>query len=110
MSDGAHPRDSHLRSFAKGISYRLFGTLLTAALALVITGNVRAALLIGFTEVTAKLVLFWAHERLWNRVAWGRRHTPIVVVTAAPAAPAELKAVTPPSNGTRSVPSVARGR
>lgn len=65
--------ESHLRSVAKGVSYRILGTVLTGAFSYVITGSARAALLIGSAEVTAKLVLFWGHERLWDRIAWGRR-------------------------------------
>jgi uncharacterized membrane protein len=83
--------ESHVRSIVKGVSYRLCATLITVALGLVLTGNRRAALTIGAFELVTKVVLFWAHERLWNRVPWGvrasagrvehRQHAPVAMPT-----------------------------
>jgi len=27
---------------------------------------------IAFTEIMTKICLFWAHERVWNKIDWGR--------------------------------------
>lgn len=72
--------DSHLRSVVKGLSYRVVGTVLTGALSFAITSNLRAAFLIGAAEVTTKLLLFWGHERVWDKLAWGRHRRPVPVV------------------------------
>lgn len=66
--------ESHLRSVAKGISYRFVGTLFTTAISFAVTGSAKTAMLFGSMEVTVKVILFWAHERLWARVRWGRDH------------------------------------
>ncbi|MBV6479713.1 MAG: hypothetical protein HGGPFJEG_02505 [Ignavibacteria bacterium] len=60
--------DKHWRSFAKGISWRFFGTIDTIIIALFITGDLHVAFEIGFTEVFTKMLLFYFHERFWLRV------------------------------------------
>lgn len=64
--------DSHLRSVMKAVSYRVLATLVTGTLAFLFTGNLLIAVGIGSTEMLSKMFLYWAHERLWNRVRWGR--------------------------------------
>jgi uncharacterized membrane protein len=66
--------ESHLRSVAKGVSYRLVGTLLTTMLSFVLTGSARTAMFLGSAEITFKVLLFWGHERVWAKVQWGRHH------------------------------------
>ena len=62
-----HPGESRRRSFAKMTSWRVLASLDTALLALLFTGSVGAALSIGGLEVGTKLVLYYLHERLWQR-------------------------------------------
>ena len=66
------PKESNLRSIAKAISWRALGTLDTFVLSWLITGEVKLAMAIGGTEVFTKMVLYWFHERAWNRITWGR--------------------------------------
>ncbi len=73
-------RESQTRSVAKAISWRLFGTLVTTALVFVFTRRLVLSLAVGAVEFLAKIALFWLHERIWDRVAWGReRVTPAVL-------------------------------
>ena len=67
------PSDSNVRSLAKAISWRTLGTVDTFVLSWIITGEAKIALAISGVEVFTKLFLYWAHERAWNRVKWGRR-------------------------------------
>lgn len=66
--------ESHWRSASKGISYRLFATLVTASMSFALTGSFKTAIIIGVAEVTGKVALYWAHERIWTRIKWGRLH------------------------------------
>jgi uncharacterized membrane protein len=66
--------DSRWRSASKGISYRVFATVFTTAASFAMTGSMKTATLIGSVEVSVKILLYWAHERLWSRVTWGRVH------------------------------------
>lgn len=65
--------DSHLRSVAKGISWRIIGTIDTMLISYFVTGSVKYAAVIGSVEAVTKIVLFWGHERIWHRVPWGRK-------------------------------------
>jgi uncharacterized membrane protein len=74
--------ETHTRSLAKAISWRITGTLDTMIISLVITGSIKLAAAIGFTEVATKSVLYYLHERAWLKVPYGRK-----LPTPAPAAP-----------------------
>jgi len=65
--------ETHARSLAKAISWRVTGTLDTMIISLVITGSFKLAAAIGFTEVATKSVLYYLHERAWLKVPLGRR-------------------------------------
>lgn len=59
------PKDSHLRSFIKGVTWRVLGTLDTIVLSYIFTGSIKIAAAIGGTEIFTKVVLFYLHERVW---------------------------------------------
>jgi uncharacterized membrane protein len=64
--------NSHARSLAKAISWRFVGSLDTFVLSLLVTGSARYAVSIASAEAISKILLFYGHERVWRRVAWGR--------------------------------------
>lgn len=64
--------ESHIRSVVKGLSWRAVGTMDTMIISWIITGNIKYAAFIGSTEAVTKVFLYWAHERVWQRVRWGR--------------------------------------
>jgi uncharacterized membrane protein len=64
--------DTNSRSLAKAVSWRATGTLDTFLISWLITGQLALAGGIALTEVVTKVFLFWAHERVWNKIKWGR--------------------------------------
>jgi uncharacterized membrane protein len=64
--------DTPVRSLAKAISWRVTGTIDTFLISWIITGEVLLATGIAFTEVITKVFLYWAHERVWNKINWGK--------------------------------------
>jgi uncharacterized membrane protein len=68
--------DTHSRSFAKALSWRMTGTIDTMVISLVVTGSVKLAATIGLTEVVTKSLLYYLHERAWLKIHYGRRTTP----------------------------------
>ena len=60
--------DLHWRSFVKGISWRILGSIDTIIIAFFITGDSTKAFEIGFTEVFTKMILFYFHERIWVKL------------------------------------------
>jgi uncharacterized membrane protein len=65
--------EKHYRSLIKAISWRMTGTLDTVIISYLITGRIRWALSIGFVELFTKVALYYLHERLWNRISFGRK-------------------------------------
>lgn len=61
-----------IRSLVKAVSWRVTGSLGTMALSWFFTSNASIAVAIGLTEVLTKMVLYYLHERAWNRISLGR--------------------------------------
>ena len=59
------------RSVAKAISWRTVGTLDTIIISYFITGNLVMAASIGSIEVITKMILYYFHERVWNKLKFG---------------------------------------
>lgn len=81
--------DAHLRSLIKAVSWRLVGSLDTFILSLLVTGSAKYAVSIASVEALTKIALYYAHERVWRRVSWGRLEAP----AAAPASVPPVKGV-----------------
>lgn len=64
--------ENHYRSVAKSISWRLTGTVDTMVISFLITGELKWALSIGAVELFTKMFLYYLHERIWNRISFGR--------------------------------------
>jgi uncharacterized membrane protein len=64
--------DNHTRSIVKAISWRATGTVDTIIISFLVTGRIRMAISIGGIELFTKVCLYYLHERLWNRVQFGR--------------------------------------
>lgn len=60
------------RSIVKAISWRVTGTLDTIIISYFITGELAWAISIGAVELFTKIILYYFHERLWNRISFGR--------------------------------------
>jgi uncharacterized membrane protein len=65
--------ETPVRSLAKAVSWRVTGTVDTFIISWLITGQVLLASGIAFTEIMTKIFLFWAHERIWNKINWERK-------------------------------------
>jgi len=68
--------DKHYRSLTKAISWRVTGTIDTVLISYLITGQMRWALSIGLVELFTKVSLYYLHERLWNKITFGRKPLP----------------------------------
>jgi len=71
MNALSRARESSLRSFLKAITYRITGTLTTALITFAVTGELATALAVGSIEPFIKLVVYYVHERAWQRVPIG---------------------------------------
>ena len=60
------------RSIIKTISWRTVGTLDTILISYIITGSMVMAASIGSIELVTKMILYYFHERAWNKINIGR--------------------------------------
>ena len=70
---GVKNGDSNYRSLMKAITWRMTGTIDTFLVSWIITGTLSLATGIALAEIFTKVGLFWLHERVWNKVSWGRK-------------------------------------
>jgi adenylylsulfate kinase len=66
-------RDTNKRSIAKGISWRIAATTTTIIIVYVFFGRLDLAIAAGLIETVLKVALYWAHERAWFKIKWGRK-------------------------------------
>ncbi len=71
MHEPFDPQESRLRSVAKALTYRLTGTLTTVAVTFAVTGQLAVALAVGSVEPALKILVYYLHERAWQRVPHG---------------------------------------
>jgi uncharacterized membrane protein len=64
--------EKHYRSLVKAFSWRATGTLDTIVVSFLVTGKLKLALSIGCIELFTKILLYYAHERVWNKISFGR--------------------------------------
>lgn len=65
--------ESHKRSIAKTVTWRVVGTLITFSVAYLLTGNLVLSIGIGGLDTTIKLFAYFFHERGWNKIKWERK-------------------------------------
>ncbi len=65
--------ETSTRSVLKTISWRVVATLTTAGIVWLVTGRLTLALAIGGIEAVTKMVLYYGHERLWDKIRVGRK-------------------------------------
>jgi uncharacterized membrane protein len=61
------------RSMLKAWTYRVFGTLTSFAIVYIITNKGSLATLIAFWETVVKIGVYYWHERVWDKINWGRK-------------------------------------
>lgn len=68
--------DKHYRSLVKAISWRMTGSVDTLIISFLITGRLKWALTISGVELFTKIGLYYAHERIWDKLTFGRLKEP----------------------------------
>jgi uncharacterized membrane protein len=65
--------DAPRRSLVKTISWRVTGSSATFLIAYLLIGNFAVAGVIGVTQIITNTILYYFHERIWNRIRWGQQ-------------------------------------
>ena len=61
-------QNSHTRSFAKALTWRITATIITTVIVYTLTGEVRIAVAVGGIELIFKFVAYYGHERVWQLI------------------------------------------
>lgn len=64
--------DTNTRSLIKAITWRITGSGATFLISWLILGNLTMASFIAAVQLTLNTVLYFCHERIWNKINWGR--------------------------------------
>jgi uncharacterized membrane protein len=65
--------DQPKRSIVKTVSWRITGSSATFLIAYMLTGNFAIAGVIGVIQMITNTILYYAHERVWNKIRWGQQ-------------------------------------
>ena len=68
--------ESHARSLAKAVSYRVLGSAGTALVVFLFSGNMPLSAGVGALDMVLKIALYFVHERIWNYIPYGRAKRP----------------------------------
>lgn len=60
------------RSIFKALSWRITATLITTTLVYLLSGEIAFAAKVGLADTVFKLAIYFGHERLWNKLPYGR--------------------------------------
>lgn len=65
--------ETHKRSLVKAMTWRVLAYVITTLTVYLFTKKLTLSLGIGFTDSGIKLFVYYAHERLWQRLKFGRK-------------------------------------
>jgi len=72
--------ETHARAWIKSIVWRLLGIVILGAITWVITHSWREMSLITILFHSVRVVLYYLHERIWEKIHWGRIKHPLSVL------------------------------
>ena len=64
--------DTNKRSLVKTVSWRLTGSGATFIISYIILGNIQTSGSIALIQLVANTLLYFLHERVWNKIKWGQ--------------------------------------
>jgi uncharacterized membrane protein len=72
--------ETNTRAWIKSIVWRLFGIVILGAISWSITHSWKEMSMITILFHSIRIVLYYLHERIWDRIHWGRNKHPLSVL------------------------------
>ncbi len=69
--------EAHTRTIVKAISWRALATLTTMTIVFLFTRRIMLSLGVGLAEIIAKITFYYFHERVWDKISWGKSKHPL---------------------------------
>ena len=66
--------ERYTRSISKTLSWRILITISNFVIPFIVTGNLIMSLSFLSLATLVNMALYWAHERGWNYVTWGKKY------------------------------------
>jgi len=73
-------KETKIRSVVKTISWRILATVTTISLVYIFIGDTTIAFTVGGIEVFLKMLIYFFHERVWDKLKFGRHEIQPFVV------------------------------
>ncbi len=64
------------RTLVKTITWRIIALVTTIIVVYIFSGNASKSVIVGLVANFLKMFFYYAHERVWNRIAFGRVKPP----------------------------------
>ena len=64
--------DHKIRSWTKSFTWRFIGIIILLPLTYIFTGKWESAAGVTLTFNIIRMILYYFHERIWQRISWGR--------------------------------------
>jgi len=68
MGQGESPK----RSMTKTFTWRILATIATIVIVFGFTKEVKLSIGVGIIDTLVKTILYYLHERIWNKIHWQR--------------------------------------
>jgi uncharacterized membrane protein len=68
--------ETNVRSIAKAVSYRILGSAVTGLIVLLLTHKGSLSIGAGALDMVLKIGAYFVHERIWDRIEFGRAKPP----------------------------------
>lgn len=74
-------REDRKRSLMKALSFRLGGVCVLGVISFIVTRSIKEMTEIIMIFHTIRVILYYFHERVWERIAWGRIKHPLSAIS-----------------------------
>jgi len=72
--------ETHSRAWVKSIVWRILGIVILGAITWFVTHSWKEMTIITLIFHGARVILYYCHERAWERIHWGRIKHPLSVL------------------------------
>lgn len=69
--------ESHKRAWVKSIVWRMIGIVVLGAISWLVTHSWKDVTIITMIFHGVRVILYYFHERVWDRISWGRIKHPL---------------------------------
>ena len=85
--------DFKKRSLVKAISWRIAASLTTVGIVYCFTGKIVLSFGVGFVEALLKMLLYYLHERVWQRITWGKHPLTQIILNKKKLSEADIRTI-----------------